>query len=112
MRSTFDHAAPALERLAGAARSLLGVQCAAITLLDGNQHRSLVQLGPEPRETFRLDLFRHLTIRRCGPFVVNDARGDDRFSSRGDVNGNRGIGFYAGYPIESADGYRVGALCA
>ena len=45
-----------------------------------------------------------------GPFIVPDARSDDRFRLNPVVVGGPKIRFYAGFPIESPSGERIGAL--
>jgi GAF domain-containing protein len=43
--------------------------------------------------------------------VIEDASLDTRYADYSVVAGEPGVRFYAGYPIESPDGQRVGALC-
>jgi GAF domain-containing protein len=50
-------------------------------------------------------------IQGQGPLVVPDALADERFRNNPYVLGEPHIRFYAGFPIESADGERIGALC-
>ncbi|WP_082764209.1 GAF domain-containing protein [Frondihabitans sp. PAMC 28766] len=50
-------------------------------------------------------------MRRDRQFVVEDALTDPRYSHYSLVTGDPGVRFYAGYPIESPDGQRIGALC-
>lgn len=44
--------------------------------------------------------------------VINDARMDHRFAQNPLVTGAPNIVFYAGYPVRSPEGEKVGALCA
>jgi GAF domain-containing protein len=43
--------------------------------------------------------------------VVPDTEADDRFAAGPLLNGDHSMRFYAGFPIESPSGERVGALC-
>ena len=43
--------------------------------------------------------------------MVPDALQDPRFEANAQVVGDPYIRFYAGYPIESPSGERIGALC-
>ena len=45
------------------------------------------------------------------PLVVNDALRDDRFADNPVVIGEPHVRFYAGIPLHTADGARVGAFC-
>ncbi|WP_409559427.1 GAF domain-containing protein [Halomonas sp. TD01] len=44
-------------------------------------------------------------------FEIEDARQDNRFKDYVLVKTHRGIRFYAGIPMTTTDGLRVGALC-
>ncbi|WP_286346246.1 GAF domain-containing protein [Frondihabitans sucicola] len=46
-----------------------------------------------------------MTIQSGMPFVVPDVWHDDRFVTHPAVR------FYAGHPVETPDGIRIGALC-
>src|SRR5262249_2963675 len=50
-------------------------------------------------------------IRQADALVVPDASTDPRFSSHPLVTPTDGIRFYAGAPIETDDGHRLGVVC-
>ena len=54
---------------------------------------------------------RKVTIRESANFTVADASQDSRFHNNPLVTGDPNIRFYAGYPLETPGGERVGALC-
>lgn len=65
------------------------------------------RLGAVPRELSFCDI----TVQHADAFVVSDAWQDARFDANLAVHSAHPIRFYAGFPIESVDGYRIGAIC-
>jgi hypothetical protein len=94
---------PRLDRLLHTARDLFGTTGAAVTLVDGDRVRFKSAVGFEPHETLRSVAPCDRTIRQHGAFVLGDLRGEPIASD--------GWRFYAGHPLESPGGYRIGALC-
>jgi hypothetical protein len=87
------------------ARILLGTQGAAFSLITDDRHWNKAVSGSSRIELPLADSFCAHTIRSGRPLVVPDAWRDDRFVS------HPAIRFYAGHPIETDDGVRIGALC-
>ena len=87
------------------ARTLLGAQGAAFSLITEDRHWNKAVSGSSLTEMPVVDSFCAHTIRSGRPLVVPDAWRDDRFVSHPSVR------FYAGHPIETDDGVRIGALC-
>jgi hypothetical protein len=102
---------PRLDELAELARTVLGTASAEITVLDHDRQRKVAVAGTPPGETPRAVAFCDHTIRRSGPFIVGDAAEDPVFAGNPLVTAPVPIRFYAGHPIESLDGYRIGSLC-
>lgn len=99
------------ERVTRLASRLIGVPIAAITLVDGGRQWFKSIQGLDATETSRDISFCGHTILGDDPLVVEDATKDDRFADNPLVIGDPGIRFYAGYPVHSPEGHRIGALC-
>jgi hypothetical protein len=102
---------PELDGLTERARQLFGTTLAAVTLVRSDTQVMRSVSGVEPLEVPRSESFCDTTIRRTGHLVIEDASLDSRYADYSVVSGEPGIRFYAGYPIESPDGQRIGALC-
>ncbi len=102
---------PSFERVVRLARQLLGVPTALVTLVVEERQWFKARVGFEPGETGRDVSFCDHTIRQGGVMVVRDAQKDPRFQDNPLVTGAPGIRFYAGAPLETPDGYKLGALC-
>lgn len=63
--------------------------------------------GMRPRDESLADF----AVREGRPLVVGDATADPRFARMSHVGGGDGLRFFAAYPVRSADGLVVGALC-
>jgi GAF domain-containing protein len=84
---------------------------AAITFIDEDRQWMKAAIGFVGTVIPRQDAFCNITITEARNFVIEDTLDDIRFSDRPLVTGPSRVRFYAGYPIESADGHRVSALC-
>jgi len=94
---------PRLERLLRTARDLFGITGAAVSLVDGDRVVFKAAVGMPSEDVLRSVAPCARTIRQDTAFVVGDLRGEPLARD--------GWQFYAGYPLESPDGYRIGALC-
>ena len=100
------------DRITRLARSVFRVPVAEINILDDfRQYTKSPYVPGHPVYTDRTETFCDVTIQGDGILVVPDAEKDPRFSTRGLVTGARRIRFYAGRPLVTADGHRVGTLC-
>ncbi|ROS52635.1 GAF domain-containing protein [Frigoribacterium sp. PhB24] len=102
---------PELDALTDRARRLFGTTLAAVTLIRSETQVMRSVSGIDPVVLPRSESFCDTTIRRTGHLVIEDASLDSRYADYSVVAGDPGIRFYAGYPLESPDGHRVGALC-
>ena len=99
------------DRITRLAKQLFRVETAAITLIDHDRQWFKSKVGLESLETPRSHAFCDVTIREPKNFTVPDASLDSRFHNNPLVTGDPNIRFYAGYPLETPGGERVGALC-
>jgi GAF domain-containing protein len=86
------------------ARILLGTSGAAFSVVDETRVWNKAVTGSGVLESPLAGSLSAVTITGDGPLIVPDIWADDRFTSR------PGLRFYAGYPIETRDGTRIGAL--
>lgn len=83
-----------------------------ITLLDFNNQFFKAKVGLENREAPRDTSFcGHAILQDEAIMIVNDALEDHRFFDNPLVLGDPNIRFYAGYPLVSPSGYKLGTLC-
>lgn len=85
---------------------------ALITFLDKERNWFKATRQVEIREVPREISFCSHTILQDDVMVVNNTRKDIRFFDNPCVTGGYRISFYAGAPIISATGYKLGAVCA
>lgn len=95
-------------RIAAAA---LDAPIALVTLVDRDRQWFKSHQGFDFSETPRDIGFCSHAILEDAPLVVNDALRDDRFADNPAVIGDPRVRFYAGIPLRTSDGSRVGALC-
>jgi hypothetical protein len=102
---------PRLDDLVELARTAFGTECAEINFIDHDRQWKMAVAGSDRSENPRAHSFCTLTIERAEPTVVADARLDPLLRQSPLVLGPHPIRFYAAYPIESLDGYRIGSFC-
>lgn len=84
---------------------------AMITLLDANRQWFKAKVGLDLRETSREFSFCNYTIQNNEILEVHDTLLDERFVNNPFVTGYPMVRFYAGAPLISQDGFKLGALC-
>jgi phosphoribosyl 1,2-cyclic phosphodiesterase len=99
------------DRHARIAAAALDAPIALVTLVDRERQWFKSHQGFEFSETPRDIGFCSHTILDNEPLIVADALQDDRFADNPAVVGDPHVRFYAGIPLHSSDGSRVGAFC-
>jgi hypothetical protein len=102
---------PGLDRICRMAQQLLAVPIAAISLLDETRQWFAAKCGTELTWTPREHSFCRYTILHDEAMVVPDASVHADFAANPFVTGEPGIRFYAGAPLVTRPGIRLGSLC-
>lgn len=101
----------AIDQILGVARLSLTATAAMFTVLD-RERQLLRASGCRPAsELPRAGSLCDATIHRWGGMTIPDAQRDARFRNDPLVVGDPHIRFFAGFPVESSSGERIGALC-
>ena len=104
---------PEFDAVARLAAGICGAPIALISLVDRRRQwiKSVIGLPSQPREIPRDIAFCAHAIHGDGLLEVSDATEDERFHDNPLVTGEPRIRFYAGMPLVSPTGLRLGTLC-
>ena len=102
---------PEFEAIVREAAQALGTPIALVSLIDEHRQWFKARVGLGVQETPRSISFCTYAIQGRETMIVPDATKDDRFKDNPLVVGDPAIRFYAGAPLETADGQRIGTLC-
>jgi CheY-like chemotaxis protein len=98
-------------RIVNLAAAVFNVPTALISLVDRDRQWIKAAQGTNISSIPRNISFCSHTILGNEVCLVNDATQDPRFAANPQVTGAPGIRFYAGMPLYSEDGYKVGTFC-
>jgi PAS domain S-box-containing protein len=87
------------------------VPMAAVTFIEETRQWFKAKIGMDACETARQDSFCTHTIQQDDVLVIPDATKDARVGKHGVVVSPPHIRFYAGAPLITPEGYRLGSLC-
>lgn len=99
------------DRVTRMARRMFGVPIALVSLVDEDRQWFKSVQGVDVCETPRNISFCGHAILGDDIFLIKDALADERFADNPLVTGDPHIRFYAGCPLRSGDGAKVGTLC-
>ncbi|TRZ98809.1 MAG: sensor domain-containing diguanylate cyclase [Rhodocyclaceae bacterium] len=111
MDALFTPAEERFDRITRMAARVFGTPIALISLVTRDIQWFKSEHGLGATETPREISFCGHAIHSDDTLVVSDAEQDPRFFDNPLVTGAPNIRFYAGHPIHSVDGARVGTLC-
>ena len=102
---------PAFDRVTRLVAQVFRVPVALISLLDREREWFKSHYGTTDTADTREHAFCSYTILEPGTLVVPDATLDARFHHNPTVTRPGGIRFYAGAPLTTPNGYRLGTIC-
>lgn len=102
---------PVFDELVRSAARAFDTPIALISLLDEDRQWFKARHGLGPQQTPRAISFCTHAIQGSDVFVVPDATRDERFLGNPLVVGEPNIRFYAGAPLSTPTGRRIGTLC-
>jgi PAS domain S-box-containing protein len=99
------------DRITGLAIKIFSVPISTITLVDSNREWFKSCTGLDAKQGPRSISFCGHALLSEGVFEITDASRDERFMDNPMVTGPPHIKFYAGVPLFSATGKRIGTFC-
>lgn len=102
---------PRFDRITRLCLDLFSVPIALVSLIDREQQYFKSRQGLDASETPRDISFCGHAIMGSEPLIIENVLDDMRFCDNPLVCGAPDIRFYAGMPIHSSEGYRLGTLC-
>jgi PAS domain S-box-containing protein len=100
-----------LHKISTLAAEVCRTRVAFISFIDNTTQYIKFKFGSDLETIAREHAFCNYTIKQEGIMIVPDARHDERFVNNPLVINNPNIRFYAGIPLTTVDGHRLGSLC-
>ncbi len=101
----------AYDDLVQLAACICQVPISLVTLVDEHRLWLKARVGVPVSEVPRDFSFCSYTIQQDGLFVIPDTLRDPRYATNISVTGAPSIRFYAGYPLSTSNGEKLGSLC-
>ena len=98
------------DRVVRLAQHIFRVPIVGVSFIDGDRHWVKAHVGLDGPGITSGEAFCRYAIHGPATMVVPDAAADARFSTSPVVTGSPPVRFYAGHPVRTPDGHRVGAL--
>jgi PAS domain S-box-containing protein len=103
---------PAFDRFVDLVARQWNVPMAMISFVDEDRQWIKARIGTTLQQSPRDAAFCHLAIAQDDVLLVHDACADPRFRDNPLVTGAPHVRFYAGAPLITREGHRIGTLCA
>lgn len=99
------------DELVKLASSICNTPISLVSLIDDKRQWFKAHVGLAVRETAREISFCQNAILTNELYIVEDAAHDKRYANNPLVTGDPNIGFYAGMPLTTDDGFNLGTIC-
>jgi hypothetical protein len=100
-----------LDREVRQAKLMYQTELAALNIVDRDTVWTRATAGPNVRAVERAQSFCTIGVQSDGLLLINDTWQDPRTQGNPLTEGPGGVRFYAGFPVHTWDGYRVGMVC-